>query len=288
MPARLKLTFSLIIAFSAIFLFSVFPTTSLAAMSFTVDEIIGHPSELPAGGELEARISFRNVSREKQYYLFLAFRKPESGAYNFGFTQNNDSDWIKYGDEFDDFYKIEIKESSWSGILKVKPDYEANGFKGEGEYQIRGGRYVNSNSATWTNSQDLRIFLRAPALTPTPTPEPEEESEEESTSATPTSTSTPIPISTPTKKPTPTKTPTPTPTPSGEILGEEATPEAELISFDLSQESTPSSFNFQNFLPFIFIGLGSLLLAVAGGSVLLPNLKKKYRIRKSGKGKEII
>jgi len=104
-----------------------------------------------------------------------------------------------------------------------------------------------------------------------------------------TSTPTPTPVSgspTPTKKPTPTKTPTPTP--SGEILGEEATPEAEVISFNLSQESAPSSFNLQNFLPFIFIGLGSLLLAVAGGSVLLPQIKKKYNIKKRGENKPII
>ncbi len=123
--------------------------------------------------------------------------------------------------------------------------------------------------------------------TPTPTPEPEEESEEESTSATPIPTSTPIPISTPTKKPTPTKTPTPTPTPTGEILGEEATPEAEVISFDTPQESTPSSFHLRNFLPFIFIGLGSFFLAFAGGSVLLPQIKKKYN-KKRGENKPII
>jgi hypothetical protein len=99
-----------------------------------------------------------------------------------------------------------------------------------------------------------------------------------------TSTSTPTPAGgtpTPTKKPTPTKTltPTPTPTPSGEILGEEATPEAEVISFNTTQESTPSSFHLQNFLPFVFVGLGTILLAVSGGSVLLPNLKKRYNRR---------
>ena len=70
-----------------IFLFFVFPATSLAAISFTVDEIIDNPKELPVEKELEVKVSFSGVSGEKQYYLFLVFRKPESGAYNFGFTQ---------------------------------------------------------------------------------------------------------------------------------------------------------------------------------------------------------
>jgi cell division septation protein DedD len=100
-----------------------------------------------------------------------------------------------------------------------------------------------------------------------------------STDLTPTLTPTPKPTPTPTEKPTPTEEPTPTPTPSGEILGEEATPEP---------EATPSSFSFQNFLPHFFVGLGGLLLAVSGGSFLLPKLKKKYNIRKHGKGEEII
>jgi len=255
MPARLKYL-PVVIAFLAIFLFSIFPTTSLAAMSFTVDEIIDHPSELPVGGELEVRVSFGSVSGEKQYYLFLSFRKPESGAYNFGFTQNNDGDWIRYGEEFDNFYKIEIKESSWSGILKAKPDYEAKGFKGEGEYQIRAGRYVSSNNPTWIDSQDLRIFLKAPTPTPTPTPEPEEENEEESVSATP--------------------TPTPTPkaikvmgaTLSGEVLGEESTPGGiYLLEPSPSPEASGEAITNNKTLPVIFLGAGLVFFVAAGLSL---------------------
>jgi hypothetical protein len=104
-------------------------------------------------------------------------------------------------------------------------------------------------------------------------------------------TSTPTPPAggtpTPTKRITPTKRPTSTPTPGGEILGEEATPEAEITSSE-SPEATPSSFNFQNFLPYFFIGMGGLLLAVSGGPFLLPKLKKKYTIGKHGKGEESI
>jgi len=258
-----------------IFLFFVFPATSLAAISFTVDEIIDNPKELPVEKELEVKVSFSGVSEEKQYYLFLVFRKPESGAYNFGFTQNNDDDWIKYGDEFDNFYKIEIKESSWSGILKVKPDYEANGFKGEGEYQVRAGRYVSGNSATWTESEDLRIFLKAPptpTLTPTPTPEPTETPQPtdvptpQPPSSTPVPTSTPRPTSTPKPTVTPKLSPTPTLSEYNLLASESA---EEVLGIDISQAATESSVNQEkkkkfNFWPFVFIipGLGMICFSV--------------------------
>lgn len=262
MPAQTKVLFAFLIALGAIFLFSIFPKTSLAAMSFTVDEIISHPSELPVGGQLEVRVSFGSVSGEKQYYLFLSFRKPESGAYNFGFTQNNDGDWIKYGDGFDNFYKIEIKESSWSGILKAKPDYEANGFKGEGEYQIRAGRYVSSSNATWTDSQDLRIFLKAPASTPTPTSEPDEKSEEESASATPT------PTSIPTSNPTPKAIKVIGATLSGEVLGEESTPGGiYLLESSPSSEASSEGRKNNRVLPLVFLGTGLIFFVAAGLSL---------------------
>jgi len=105
-------------------------------------------------------------------------------------------------------------------------------------------------------------------------------------------TPTPTPLAggspTPTKKPTPKPTPTLTPTPTGEILGEEATPAAE--------EPTPTPMvlgektsNPVKFIPFVFIGLGSLLLLTSGGFILSPKLKMKYNhLRKSGEGEKII
>lgn len=123
-----------------------------------------------------------------------------------------------------------------------------------------------------------------PTPTPTPTEEPEETPE-------PTSTPTPTPIvltPTPTKKPTP--TPTLIPTPTGEILGEEATPNPPTggptpTPMVLGEKTS----NPVKFVPFVFIGLGSLLLLVSGGFILSPKLKMKYNhLRKSGEGEKII
>jgi len=258
-----KFLFSFFI-FTAVFLFFVFPTISLAAMSFTVDEIVGNPKELPVGEELKVKVSFSGVSGEKQYYLFLAFRKPESGAYNFGFTQNNDGDWIKYGDSFDNFYKIEIKESSWSGILKVRSDYEAKGFKDEGEYQIRAGRYVSSDNASWTENQDLRIVLKAPTLTPTPTliltPTPEPINNPTPTPKPPTSTPTPKQTVTPSLTPKPTSK---TASESGEVLGEEVATLSAFYPYEATEgagenEATSSAKN--KLWPKVFLVVGLLLV----------------------------
>lgn len=126
-----------------------------------------------------------------------------------------------------------------------------------------------------------------PTPTPTPIEEPEETPEPEpEDTPTPTPTSTLVLTPTPTKKPTP--TPTLTPTPTREILAEEATPAAE--------EATPTptvlgekTSNPVKFVPFVFIGLGSLLLLVSGGFILSPKLKMKYNyLRKSGEGEKII
>ncbi len=109
---------------------------------------------------------------------------------------------------------------------------------------------------------------------PTPTPTPTEAEEAPESTSTPTPTPG-LPTPTPTKKPTP--TPTLTPTPTGEVL-EEATPSAE--------EATPSSEvlgetsrNPLNLLPKILIGLGTLLLLISGGFLLLPKIRR-YNIKK--------
>jgi hypothetical protein len=71
------------------------------------------------------------------------------------------------------------------------------------------------------------------------------------------------------------------------VLGEEATLEGEVMSEEDSSELSSHSFNLQNFLPHLLIGLGSLFLIIAGGAMLLPKLKKGYN-RKRGENQEII
>ncbi|OGD61776.1 hypothetical protein A3I57_00440 [Candidatus Beckwithbacteria bacterium RIFCSPLOWO2_02_FULL_47_23] len=136
----------------------------LAAIEFKIDGIENNPSEINYDQSIEVLYSFSGVSFPKTYYLAGAFQK-EAGSNYFGYTWNNN--WYKYGDEFTNFYKIEIKESSISGKLKIKPDVDSSGFKGRGDYQLKLFRYCNSqNSCGDTNFIGIKIV--AP---PSPSPE---------------------------------------------------------------------------------------------------------------------
>ncbi len=287
MPARLKFVLILTIAFSAIFLLQsnklclFLPSDVFAAFSLSISSI--NPDSV-SYSEQEVTVNIDINDLPSESYFRVAWQE-SSGKPYFGYMKNNTGDWVKIesGQDCKNYYKIsDLTMTSLIIVTKIGEENTIN----NGSYFLKARRYTASCSS-YKDTDPVSIQVNLPTPTPTPTEEPEPEPEN-----TPTPTLTPIPTQkstpTPTQKPTPTKTPTPSPTPPGEILGEEVTPEAEEISSDDSQESTPSSFNLQSFLPFIFVGLGVLLLAVSGGSVLLPNLKKKYRIRKHGKAQENI
>lgn len=191
----------------ALFLISG-PKLTLAAMEFKLDGIENNPSEINYDQSIDVLYSFNNVIPIKIYYLAGVFQQ-SAGSYYFGYTWNNN--WYKYGDDYTNFYKLEITESSVSGKLKIKPDVEANGFNGTGEYQFKIGRYSESGkSLSWSdNNGSIMINYESP-----PSPEP-------ATSPSPT----PIPIPSPAPslspsvkpslKPTPQLTPSPDSTDSG-------------------------------------------------------------------------
>ncbi|MFH2061703.1 MAG: hypothetical protein ABIJ43_01830 [Candidatus Beckwithbacteria bacterium] len=149
-------------------------------MVFEITGIEGSPSEIKYDQEIEVLYSFTDVIPTKTYYLQGVFQK-NSGDYYFGYTWNDG--WYKYGDDFTNYYKLEITESSASGKLKVKPDIDSSGFSGTGDYKLKLNRFCSSKS-TCGNTNTVSIKIVAP---PSPSPSP---------------------------SPTPTPTPTPTPSPS--------------------------------------------------------------------------
>ncbi len=283
MPASKRFLLCFIIAFSAIFLF--LPGNVLAASI----QISNAPVQLSSPEEeCSANILLTvSVSDGTVYYLRGVFYEPGTSNYC-GYTWNGNA-WFKgpysSNEGWKNFLKVTVQSASWSGQLKAKLDTEDTGCKDSGIYNFKIQRFTQNGYGTFDSQNEQTVEVIIPTPTPTPTPTPEAESGAEPAS-TPTPTLTPTPTPKLTLTPTPTKKLSPTPTP-GEILGEEATPEGEEISFEDSS-STPSSFGFQNIFPLVFIGLGIFLMLVSGGFVLSPRLKKKYNRKKNEKIKEII
>ena len=129
MPKRIKL-----LIFSGILWLGMIAPVK-AAMEFKLDGIENNPATINFDQEIKLNYSFFGVtSMPKTYYLAGVFQK-EAGSNYFGFTWNNS--WYKYGDDYTNFFKLEINQSSASGILTVKPDVDSGGFKGTGSYLVK-------------------------------------------------------------------------------------------------------------------------------------------------------
>ena len=117
-----------------------------------------------------------------------------------GLTKNG-SDWIEYGDDYNDQYKITTDASgTWSGNLEVKPDKNDNDFKGTGNYIFKVGRYTQGGSGpAWSNEITVKINnLDNPSRGNSPTPQATKE-----VSPSPSVFKSPSPRPTPSLKPTP-------------------------------------------------------------------------------------
>lgn len=123
----------------------------------------------------------------------------QSGSSYFGYTLDNNGNWSNApGQNCNTYFKItqgDLKDGSWSGKIKFKPDPDNSYYKGPGEYSFKIGRYFPSCGSASVWSGEKIIAITGP--TPTPTSSP---------------TSTPTP--TPTTKPSPTVKLTPTVKPS--------------------------------------------------------------------------
>lgn len=203
-----------------IWLFLFFPLVRIyAAMMLSVSDV---PSQIDQAQDFEATLDFICESCTSDSYIRAVFY--ESGTNYFGYTQNNNGNWVNAsGGNCNEYFKItadDIKEGSWSGKIKVKPDGEHTSYNGPGTYRFKIGRYPGSCSgATW--SQESNILISGPTITLTPAP----------TSRPPTPTHSVRPSPIPTEKPyltntiavsvknSPTKKPSPTSLPTPDILG---------------------------------------------------------------------
>ena len=232
--------------------------------------ISGAPESIEGEEEFVVNIVINDAPKERTYYLQAVFTATEGRPSYFGYTENHNREWFKYGEDHKEFFRMETSsEGTWSGKLKTKPDISSSSFKGAGQYEFKAGRYTEKGSRNWSdNPIMLTINYEPPAPSPAPTLTPK-----------PTSTPKPIVTPKPTAKPTAKKaTPKPTkkkPTPtkktkdlleeemaskSGEAtIAGETTQSGELIS----PTATPSS-KFKKVLGGIFLSLGGLSVLGAG------------------------
>lgn len=164
--------------------------TPTASLSFTIHNA---PPSLNSDQSFKIKIELSIPSNPStEYYLKGAFKKSDVSRY-LGLTKKN-SDWIEYGDDYTEQYKISTDSSGkWSGEIEVKIDIYDNDYKGSGDYIFKVGRLTSSGSGpTWSNETTIKVTSVESTPTPTPTPTPLPSKKESATpSATPKLTATP-------------------------------------------------------------------------------------------------
>ncbi|QQG43548.1 MAG: hypothetical protein HYW45_00825 [Candidatus Daviesbacteria bacterium] len=133
---------------------SISSTTS-TSFSFTISNI---PSNINSDQSFSVSITLSLLnSQNTDYYLKGAF-KIKDGTRYLGLTKVN-GDWIEYGDDNTDQYKITTDSSgNWSGSIDVKPDVNDKDYKGSGDYIFKVGRLTSSSSSpTWSNESNIQI-----------------------------------------------------------------------------------------------------------------------------------
>lgn len=133
--------------------------TPTSQASFTISEI---PSQINSDQAFSAKVTLvvpNNPNTE--YYMKGAFKKVGGNRY-FGLTKTT-VDWIEYGDENTDQYKITTDGSGkWSGNLEIKPDINDKDYKGQGDYVFKVGRLTSSGSSPiWSNEREIKINVQS-------------------------------------------------------------------------------------------------------------------------------
>lgn len=164
------------------------PTPTTSQSQFTISNI---PPQINSDQSFKVNVNLSLPSNPNTvYYIKGAFKKT-GGARYFGLTKK-DNNWVEYGDDNSDQYKITTDSSgNYSGDLEVKPDTLDKDYKGAGDYNFKVGRFPEGGDK-WSNEVTLNI----------------------KDSSSPTNSSTPIPTKTPTKAPSPTPKLTSKSTPS--------------------------------------------------------------------------
>lgn len=174
----------------------LFPVSVRAATAVSFGSL---PASIDQSQELELDVALVCTNCTGDSFIRGVFYP--GGTSYFGFTKDNGGSWINAaGGSCTQYFKVavtDLKDGSWSGKIRVKPDTGSSLFSGPGDYLFKVGRYTGScGTPTW--SGELTVAITGP--TPTPTIAP---------------TATPTPVPEHTATPMPTRTPTPTPPAGG-------------------------------------------------------------------------
>ena len=259
-----------------IFLFAFLPQT-LAAMSL---DMILSSNNINYDQEFDVDVILNGAPKNTIYYLQIALTQPENPAY-FGFTQKNDGTWHKYGETFDNFFKIAInEEGSWSGKMKGKPDSENKDFKGSGNYILKIGRFTSSGASHYWSTNNPTVYIQAPSSTPTPSSNP-------TATSTPKFSNTPNPSSTSKPQNSPTPTPKPTITASnkqskeGEIMITEVTESGSVLGESNTQSTDEGKISKRSGIsvPILAVLLSGGAICISVAVFLSIKKIKKERLR---------
>lgn len=263
--------------FFVIFLLLFFPKKAEATFGFN---IASSSATTITSGDQDIEVGLNIIDLPSESYFRVSLQKEGGGSY-YGYILNNEGGWAKIQTlDGDCTSYYEVTETSITSLLlkyRIGDDTEIP----NGNYYLKAHRFTKACSYTEaTNSLSLVVSLPTPTptLEPTEIPQPTDTPTPEPTS-TPTSTLTPTPkpTSTPTKKPTPSLALTPTATPSGEILGEEATPEStlnELSGDGMATASAEGSERFKFIFPAIAIIVGIGFIGFSAFSFLKARRQK--------------
>lgn len=299
-------TAQIIVAF--VFLFGL-QTPVYAASVFTINNA---PASILENQEFQVLVNLTvGGSAGKTYYLRADFYKAGTTGY-FGYTKNKDTnEWYNPKLDFDytKLYKIQmLPDNTWSGVVEIKPDSAAPGYKGSGDYYLKVRRYTSATGYEWSDPVKIAITgdstgaSPSPSATPTPSSSPSP-----SPTPLPSSTPSPSPSISPSPKvssspkpspkpsPSPTVTPTKSPSPSPQeqkelVLGvQESSPEGTLenVAKEASSEGQGKTLfagflNKNALLPAGLIGVGLVLLFFSIYSLF----KRSSSVRITGEDKQ--
>lgn len=145
--------------------------TSAPTSNFTISNI---PNKINSDQSFSVQVTLSIPGNANTtYYLKGAFKKSDGARY-LGLTKYN-SDWIEYGEDYSEQYKITTDNSAgWSGSIEVKPDIYDKDYKGSGDYIFKIGRLTAAGSGpTWSNESTITINdTSVKTSTPDPSPTP--------------------------------------------------------------------------------------------------------------------
>jgi len=118
-----------------------------------------------------------SLSASSNYYFQGVLRSQSSSKY-FGETQNSKGDWIDYISSPEkeniasNFFLTDVKNATWSGILKLRFKTDDSNYQGPGIYDLKLRRFTGGSSSSAGESNTLIVNLTAIIPTPTPLPSP--------------------------------------------------------------------------------------------------------------------